>query len=683
LAEATAQPLTAEVEGEAEPAVEPPTDEPPKDEPTTPKGPVDVFVEGELDGGAEDGTETQELDPREVSRMPGAFGDAFRAVEALPGVAPMASGLPHMLVRGATPSASGYFIDGIRVPFLFHLVFGPSVVNPAIVEDVSFYSGAAPARFGRQVGGIVEASTTAPAQELRLEGSIRLFDAGAFADVPLFDNHLNVMGGVRYSYTAPLFSLVAPDTSLGYWDYQGGLWYHISPRDRVGVLAFGSRDDLSQTDEDTGVEEDLFGVEFHRVHVRLERSARPRGASRSTPAGASARLGFTVGIDRSVISDEAEVDARNYALRSDVELPLLGWLRLRGGLDLLAEEYEFATREEEKKEEEGEGKDDEFDFNITKAFKSRDTGTVGAYLDAVVLPIPEIEIIPGLRVDIYAEESATQVAVEPRGFVRLRPAAWLATVSAIGLVHQKPTLLVSIPGLDPIGLGEGLQEALQLSQGVELFFPEEVQATVTGFWHRYTDLTDLSATCSVGVDSCSASDRADGRAFGLEASLRRSLGTRVGGIFSYTFARTERVIDDVDFVADFDRTHVINAALGVDLGRGWHAGLRLSAYSGRPYSLIKFDDPDEPNEPTLVGERNALRRPWFYRLDARLEKRWVIAERGWISFIIEGFNVTLRKELVDFDCRVADVLGSQAGLNCGGQEIGPISIPSLGVAGGI
>jgi hypothetical protein len=676
---------SAVVEEDAPPA--PPKPAEPA-EPAVPKGPVDVFVEGEQDGEAEDDTESGGLGPREVSRMPGAFGDAFRAVDALPGVAPMASGLPHLFVRGATPSASGYFIDGIRVPFLFHLVIGPSVINPAIIDDVRFYSGAAPARFGRQVGGIVEATTRAPAEQLRLEGNIRIFDAGAFAEVPLFDNRVTVMGGARYAYTGPLFSLVAPDTTLGYWDYQGALWYNISDRDRVGVFAFGSRDDLSQIDEDTGEDEDLFGVEFHRIHLRLERTARPRGTSQG-PLGASARLGFTVGIDRSVISDEARVDARSYQLRSDVEVPVLGWLRLRGGLDLLAEEYEFESREDEKEEEppdDGDDppkEDDEFDFNVAKAFKSRETGTVGAYFDAVVQPIDAIEIIPGIRVDAYAEEGATQVAVDPRGFVRLRATDWLASVTGIGLAHQKPTLLVSIPGLDPIGLGDGLQEALQVSQGVELSFPEDVEASLTGFWHRYSDLTDLSATCSVGVESCTAADRADGKAYGFELMLRRSLSARVGGILSYTFSRTERTFEEQEFLADFDRTHIINLALGVDLGRGWHVGARFAAYSGRPYSLIKFDDPDKPTEPTLVGERNALRRDWFYRLDARIEKRWVIAERGWVSFIVEGFNVTLQKETVDFDCRVAEVLGSQAGLNCGGQEIGPISIPSLGVAGGI
>jgi hypothetical protein len=222
-----------------------------------------------------------------------------------------------------------------------------------------------------------------------------------------------------------------------------------------------------------------------------------------------------------------------------------------------------------------------------------------------------------------------------------------------------------------------------VSQGFEVSLPEELTASVTGFWHDYSDLTDISATCSAGVDKCSASDRVDGEAYGLEFQLARPMSTRIGGLLSYTLSHTTRTLDGNTFTSDFDRTHIVNLALSVNLGRGWHVGARFAGYSGRPYSLVKFDDPDKPLEAKLIGHRNALRRKPFFRLDARIEKRWVIADRGWVSFIVEGFNVTAQKEVVDFDCRVAEVVGSQTGLNCGGQEIGPISIPSIGVSGGI
>src|SRR5262249_42168606 len=81
----------------------------------------------------------------EVRLLPGAFGDPFRAIDALPGVTPLASGVPFFYVRGAPPGNVGYFLDGIRVPLLYHIGLGPSVVHPAIMDRVDLYPGGYPA----------------------------------------------------------------------------------------------------------------------------------------------------------------------------------------------------------------------------------------------------------------------------------------------------------------------------------------------------------------------------------------------------------------------------------------------------------------------------------------------------------------------------------------------------------
>ena len=90
-----------------------------------------------------------EIGRAEIRNMPGAFGDAFRAIEALPGVVPIVSGLPYFYVRGAPPGNVGYFFDGIPVPFLYHFGAGPSVFHPAFVDRVDLYPGAYPVRYGR------------------------------------------------------------------------------------------------------------------------------------------------------------------------------------------------------------------------------------------------------------------------------------------------------------------------------------------------------------------------------------------------------------------------------------------------------------------------------------------------------------------------------------------------------
>src|SRR4029078_932058 len=70
------------------------------------------------------------LSHADVRNTPGACGDPFRAIEALPGVTPLASGLPYFFVRGAPPNDNRYFIGGTRTPLLLHLARGQRVVAP-------------------------------------------------------------------------------------------------------------------------------------------------------------------------------------------------------------------------------------------------------------------------------------------------------------------------------------------------------------------------------------------------------------------------------------------------------------------------------------------------------------------------------------------------------------------------
>ncbi|MCC6521040.1 MAG: TonB-dependent receptor plug domain-containing protein [Polyangiaceae bacterium] len=653
---------------------------------------IDVVVEGEgLDREEQDvhAPSQRSLTDREYSRIPGAFGDAFRAIEALPGVTPMASGLPALLVRGSSPSATGYYLDGIQVPFLFHLLVGPSVLHPAIVERVDFYPGAYPSRFGRQAGGIVSAATHTPSPELRLEGSLRLFDAGVYADVPLDDGRAHVFLGGRYSYTAALFALVAPSVRLAYWDYQGGASYAPSPRDRVRVFAFGSHDFLGKADTVTGEDgseetevSELFAADFHRVELRLEHTPLPDDAG-----GAHRLLAFDFGYDRTGLGAQGAAKARAFGARAEADVVVSPEVRFRGGIDLEVSDHRFETdasdeppakpsRMPKPKTTESSG----FQFDLQSAFRASLGGDFGAWVDAVLRPVPELELVPGTRLDAFSEAGVHELGVDPRLALRVRPLDWLALVAAGGIAHQRGSVGIAVPGLEPAGLH--LQRAVQLSTGAELELPEEVHVGATFFHHAYAAMSDVIAACGPGVTACDLGDRAGGRSFGLELSVSRSFSERVAGMLSYTLSRSLRTVGSRTFLSDFDRTHILHLALGFNLGAGWNAGARLTAYSGKPYSLVAFEDPDDPTDPTLIGRRNALRGPPFHRLDLRVEKRWIIEDMGFISLVLEGMNVTLRKEQLDFDCRVAEALGD-IGLGCGQQSLGPVAVPSLGVVGGL
>ena len=131
--------------------------------------------------GAPGSDSSEGLSRTEARTMPGAFGDPFRAVEAMPGITPILSGLPFFYVRGAPPGNVGYYFDGVRVPYLFHFGLGPAVIHPALIAKTELHRGGYPAQFGRYSGGIIESTTLPPSERLHGEGSVRLIDAGVLA----------------------------------------------------------------------------------------------------------------------------------------------------------------------------------------------------------------------------------------------------------------------------------------------------------------------------------------------------------------------------------------------------------------------------------------------------------------------------------------------------------------------
>jgi TonB family protein len=574
----------------------------------------------------------------EVRELPGAFGDPFRAIESMPGVTPIVSGLPFFYVRGAPPGNVGYYLDGVRVPYLYHVGLGPSVVHPGMVDRVDLYPGGYPSRFGRYAGGIVSGEATAPRAHTHGEGNLRLFDAGAMVETGFANGRGTVLLGGRYSYTATILSLIAKDAVLDYRDYQARVTYDLSPRDRITAFAFGAYDLLGQ--KQGGSTRVAFGSEFYRLDLRYDHAF-----SKTS----SIRFATTLGYDQSKLGDTRNTRDRLIGGRIALNHRLSRDVLLRSGMDLTTDNY-TASRPLYVDPESPSA------VNAEKLFPPRLDLMGGVWADVVLTAGSRVEVTPGVRADFYRQGDVTKGAIDPRISARFKVNDWLKIIHAYGIAHQAPSFVVPLPGLAPATLQNGLQTAWQASAGVELTLPEDITGTISVFHNAFFNMTD--AIGSGGRESAADDARSQGRAIGLEVFLRRRLTKRLGGFISYTLSRSTRDVAGGTTFAAFDRTHVGSAALAYDLGRHWRAGSRFTFYTGIPKSNLGSGL--NPEAPTLSPDRD----PAFYRLDVRLEKKWQLTESAWISFVAEMLNATLSKETIS------------------GLEIGPIAIPSLGLEGG-
>jgi hypothetical protein len=411
-----------------------------------------------------------ELLAAEIREMPGAFGDAFRAIEALPGVTPVLSGIPYFVIRGAPPGNTGFFLDGIRVPSLFHFAIGEAVIHPALVESVNLYSGAYPARFGRFAGGILSGETVPAADKFHGEANVRLLDTGALVETPFAKGRGDALVSGRVGYPGLLLSVFDPNVGLQYYDYQARASYRLQDGSEVRVFGFGSYDFLSaRANPGVGPLQPVLSIEFERINARY---------TRRVGDTAEVRVEATVGHDRTASGSSPPVtlNSQSYSLLGELTVHPSEKTTVTTGADLVFEPYRF-------------------DFSGNPSNPGGPFG--GGALLGAILPTAQndlsasvygdlgaklsrrIDAELGLRGDLFTAtypgqsptDPTTQAravpALDPRLTVRFKLTRTVSWISALGMAHQPSNVPLPIPALSFSQLGRGLQTAYQASEGVE------------------------------------------------------------------------------------------------------------------------------------------------------------------------------------------------------------------------
>jgi hypothetical protein len=587
----------------------------------------------------------------ELQQIPGTFGDPFRVIQTLPGVASVVSLLPFPVVRGASPASTGFLLDGTTIPLLYHLLVGTSVVHPEFIDEIQFYPGGAPAPYGQYTGGIIDGRTArARADEHLLDFDINLLQAGAFVREPVPALGVTFTAAARYGYPGFLLSLASDKIDLTYWDYQlrldGG-----NARNGWTVFAYGANDELDtraatsppgspapQLQPALILGFDRLDLRDHRTVGRFDETAR-------------AVLGFdhtlSNGTDFTIWSAEPSFTARwvrNEKLTVDGGL----WGQLR---DI----------------QQGAG------ANAAAGGLSAITGSLNkfyvgaAYLEALWRPTPRWLVRPGIRGDAYYDGTTTATSGDPRLTVRYKlfnrdiaglpqssddSAVWLK--ASAGIYHQPPRFVLPLPGLDMLPLKYGLLQSYQTSLGAEIPLQHSFQFSVDGYFN-YMDPTifDLAVNATsvttapnrdllpLGIptqqmDVQQFIDRLThpetGRAYGLEFLLRRQSKSGIFGWISYTISRSERLQGSQWIAYDFDRLQLLNLVVGMPLPRNWDLGLRAQYESGRPA--------------TTTAGYNAGRNDGYWRVDLRVDKRAVW--RKWLlDFYVDITNVALLPEEIE------------------------------------
>ncbi len=129
------------------------------------------------------------LDTEDLERTPGSFDDPIRLIQSLPGTVSTREYGPNagsVILRGAAPTESRLYIDGVEVPYLYHFDQYASILPTKLVDNVLIYPSNFGTSYGDAIGGIVALeSKEASADKPTVYAQANLIMAGVQATTPV------------------------------------------------------------------------------------------------------------------------------------------------------------------------------------------------------------------------------------------------------------------------------------------------------------------------------------------------------------------------------------------------------------------------------------------------------------------------------------------------------------------
>jgi TonB family protein len=576
------------------------------------------------------------MDRQELQKIPGTFGDPVRVIQNFPGVAraPFLSG--QLVVRGAKPSQTLTFMDGVEIPLLYHLGGGPSVVNGEFLDKIDFYPGGFGARYGRAVGGVIDVATRRGASDT-LHGVVKvdIQDSSLYLEAPITEG-ISLAGAVRRSYIDALLPLVLPKDPEGgtllvlpvYWDYQVRADFGKKGSTNTGyVMAFGSDDILRVIATGGGRNRD-FTINFHTTFHRVVGNWTYH--SGNTTLKITPYLGYDLGrLDFGI----ANISANQYelGLREDLNIDINDHLTIRTGADIV---YDHITGSAELP-------------NIGNinyaAFPGAEPATplqkvsrvLGSFDGAIYLEAElkagMLTVTPGLRAShAYLSRGEIRHAFDPRLYARLEPFEGTQIKGSIGLYTQPP----DAQNMEPPPFGTPTlthEKAFQSSIGVFQKITDNLNVDVTGYYNRRFENVSSPGPTTLNPDGSVTTQRFAnlglGRAYGVEVMLRHEVTKNFFGWVSYTFNRSEERTAGTDtayVVTANDQTHILTLVGSYRLPFGFELGMRFRYVTGVPKNPLdhKYDlfRADNNTYAATFGERRSGRVKDFNQLDLRIDK---------------------------------------------------------------
>jgi TonB family protein len=621
-------------------------------------------------------------------RVPGTQGDVLKVVESLPGVARAATGSGALVVWGAAPQDTRVYVDGVRLPTLYHTGGVRSVFAGDLVRSIELVPGGYGATYGRGLGGIVVVAT-APLEGDGVHGAVAadVIDASAVVRAKLAPR-LRTALAFRHSYLDKTFG-AATDRDVGdlfpiprYNDGQLRLAYELGKDEHVEVAGLLSNDEVARTvatSDPSSTRRDVRDISFNRIWARYRRTladGSPVDVVAFFGTDSTSLLNQFGGPESRLSTDSTLYGlrgswrgrlSRHFTLGLGVDTEVVtSRLRRQGSITVPAREGDVRAFGQLPPEQEN-----------NDAWRTA-AGSVAPYAELELSLFGDrLRVLPGLRVEPFVTSTSQRTpsannippvgivreenTVQPRLTMRWAATSRLAVTGSWGRYVQAPQAedLSAVFGNPTLPL----QRATHAVLGFAVKLTEKLGADLTLF---HTSSSGLAARSPLETPVLAEAlvPLGEGRTIGGQIVVRRELSDRLFGWVSYSLLKAERWDPVVDPNApvgptptftlkkrlfDYDQTHLLTVVGSYDLGRGFEVGVRVRYATGFPRTPVVGALPDARSgtyQPQF-GAQNSVRLPAFFQSDVRFAKRFRFEGQS-LEISLDLQNVTYRANVEEY-----------------------------------
>ncbi len=591
------------------------------------------------------------LNRKQIFDMPGANGDAVKAVQNLPGVNRTQGFSSRVIIQGSAPKDTAYDFDGHAIPIVFHFGGSSSVVMPEAIDKVDYYAAGYQAERSRALGGIISLTTRNPEVDERDSKGLFYLDnlsAGGLFESKINDKQSFLISG-RYSYVGAFLKAALKDKdSLNltvapeFYDVTGIYNYQLADNERFRISFINSNDKLGfvlnePIRQDPSIRGSFSNMtNFFRIVPSWDKQLDARNF---------VKFSFAYGVDKSNVDigdNYFNLQSKNFSTRSRWEHVLNDKMQFNLGWDNLYSVADVKIRIPVRSSSGGVGNPIS-SGEIREADVNAKNNNVGLFTEMEYKPTPELKVIPGLRADYFSLTKESFVL--PRLAAQYKASESLLYKMGTGIYVQSAEPQESSKEFG----NEDIQspQAIHFTLGFDKDFKEGSSQGhffgMNAFYKKFDKLITSSSQKKIrdGVEVFEMyNNNGSGLSYGLENQWKYQ-DDNLQLILSYTWSKSTRknpTLGEYDF--EYDQTHNVNLIGIYPLANNWKISGRYRYVTGNPYTPVIGGTYDADNETYfpirggIYSERNSS----FQQLDFRVDKKIIYDEAIW-TFYLDIQNV--------------------------------------------